>query len=107
MKPRSGSASLAAINLVYLIGLGEVVLRRSECFAERLHWPVQTAEDFPDGNQLAVALTLHGLFSHAPQTILAILPIYKITCDAVFSDSARQGDQPRPYVYKFDLWALS
>ena len=35
--------------------------------ADRLDRPVQIGDDFTDRNQLA-ALTLHGLFSHAPQT---------------------------------------
>ena len=63
MKPRSGSASLAENKLIHLIGLGEVVARLGRSVAECLHRPVQAA----DGNQLA-AFTLHGLFSHAPQT---------------------------------------
>ena len=36
-------------------------------FAERLGRAAQAEHDFPDRNQLA-ALTLHALFSHAPQT---------------------------------------
>ena len=59
MKPRSGSASLAATNLVYLIGLGEVVLRRPECFAERLDGFGQIGDDFTNGNQ-PVSFTHHS-----------------------------------------------
>ena len=53
--------------LVHLIGLGEVVARLGRGFAERLHRAVHTREGITDRNQLA-ALTLHGSFSHAPQT---------------------------------------
>ena len=53
--------------LVHLIGLGEVVQRLGRGFAERLHRPVQAAEDFPDRDQAAL-FTLYGLFSHVPQT---------------------------------------
>ena len=53
--------------LIHLIGLGEVVARLGRSFAECLHRPVQAAGGFPDGNQLTT-LTLHDLFSHAPQT---------------------------------------
>ena len=35
--------------------------------ADRLHRPVQAAEDFSNGNQLA-SFALHGLFSHVSQT---------------------------------------
>ena len=52
---------------VHLIGLGEVVERLGRGFADRLHRPAQTAEGFTDRNQLA-AFTLHGSFSHVPQT---------------------------------------
>ena len=37
----------------HLIGLGEVVARLGRGFAERLYRPVQVAEGFTDGNQLA------------------------------------------------------
>ena len=54
--------------LVHLIGNGEVVPRLGGCFAERRHqYVIQAGDNFTDRNQLA-ALTLHGLFSHAPQT---------------------------------------
>ena len=46
----------------------EVVLRLGRGVADRLQRTgIQAAEGFSDGNQLA-ALTLHGLFSHAPRT---------------------------------------
>ena len=61
MKPRSGSASLAATNLVYLIGKGETPLRRS-ITAERLDRTGQIGDDFTNRNQSA-ALTLHGFHS--------------------------------------------
>ena len=51
--------------LVHLIGLGEVVARLGRSVAERRHRPAQIREGFSNGNQ-SVALTLHGLFSHAP-----------------------------------------
>ena len=43
-----------------------MVLRRARGY-ERLDRAAQAADDFTYGNQLA-ALTLHGLFSHVPQT---------------------------------------
>ena len=51
---------------VYLIGHGEAPPRRWWGFAERRH-VIQAGDDLADRNQLA-ALTLHGLFSHVPQT---------------------------------------
>ena len=65
MKPRSGAASLAATNLVYLIGLGEVALRRSGCFAERLDGSGQIGDDFTNGNQ-AVLFVGHGFILPFP-----------------------------------------
>ena len=53
--------------LVHLVGLGEVVARLGRGFADRLDRAAQAADDFTYGNQIA-ALTLHGLFSHLPQT---------------------------------------
>ena len=67
MKPRSASRFAGRDKLVHLVGLGEVVARLGRGVADRLDRPVQIGDDFTDRNQLA-ALTLHGLFSHVPQT---------------------------------------
>ena len=56
-----------ADKLVHLIGLGEVVPRLGRGFADRLDRAAHTGEGITDRNQPA-ALTLHGLFSHVPQT---------------------------------------
>ena len=61
--------------LVHLIGLGEVVARLGRSVAERRHRPAQIRESFSNGNQLAVALTLHALFSHVPQTKQGPVPM--------------------------------
>ena len=53
--------------LVHLIEAGESPLRRWWGFAERLDRPIQAGENFGGGNQ-AVLFTLHGSFSHVPQT---------------------------------------
>ena len=45
--------------LVYLVGLGEVVVRLGRGFADRFHRTAQIGDDFTDRNQLAT-LTLHG-----------------------------------------------
>ena len=65
IKTRSGSASLAETQLVYLIGEGEASTRRGRGFADRLDGAAHTGEGITDRNQLA---TLHALFSYAPQT---------------------------------------
>ena len=53
--------------LVHLIGAGEVGQRLGRGFADRFHRAAQIGEGITDQNQPA-ALTLHALFSHAPQT---------------------------------------
>ena len=68
MKPRDrGSVFAGRDKLVHLIGLGEVVQRLGRGFTDRLDRTGQIGQGFPDGNQ-PVALTLHALFSHVPQT---------------------------------------
>ena len=52
---------------VYLIGHGEAPPRLGRGIAERLHGAAHTREGITDRNQPG-ALTLHDLFSHAPQT---------------------------------------
>ena len=53
--------------LVHLIEAGEVVQRLGRGSAQSFPRAGQIDQGFGNGNQLA-ALTLHGLFSHAPQT---------------------------------------
>ena len=50
-----------------LVHLDQVVKRLGEGSEDRFHRAGQIGQGFTDGNQLA-ALTLHGLFSHVPQT---------------------------------------
>ena len=67
MKPRAEVRFAGRDKLVNLIEAGEVVQRLRRSSAERLDRPVQAADDFTYGNQIA-AFTLHGLFSHVSQT---------------------------------------
>ena len=67
MKPQIGVRFAGPDKLVHLIEAGEVVQRLGRGFADLFHRPAQAGADFPDGNQ-PVSFTLHGLFSHAPET---------------------------------------
>ena len=64
---QDGSGLAGRNKLVYLIGLGEVVAGLGRGVADRFHRAGQIGQGFTDGNQPAL-FTLHGLFSHVPQT---------------------------------------
>ena len=51
----------------YRARMMELVQRLGRCFTDRFHRTAQIGQGITDGNQLA-ALTLHGSFSHVPQT---------------------------------------